>query len=639
MALAGRLPSPTETLAIAASTRPLTAGSAPGRAEKPDPRPTYAQRAARFDLEAEDKRRRAARYSWLRLLVFLSLVLTLWGLVAWSWGQSGLWAAGGLVVVFIVLVRRHGRARRRLRRVELMAAFNREMSARADRSWDDIPDPPPLEASADHDYARDLDLHGSASLLQLVGTCGTGPGWATLDRWLLTPAPADEVAKRQEAVADLAGALDFRDALAAEARLLEVDPAHDVERFLNWAEGAPWLKGRRRWLLFPAWVLPFLNVALITLRVFEVVPTAAVTWSLVVSSAVLFPVLRGIHRVFAEAAGDEEGVREYGPVLEVLAGADLSSALMSRVQERLDVGERPAHQETATLRRLLDLAEVRRSPLFHLPLAMIFLWDLHVLAALERWQARSGTHVRDWLAALGESEALAALSALAHANPGWTFPTLDPESTVLDGEGLGHPLIPPSARVVNDVTVGPPGSFLLVTGSNMSGKSTLLRALGLNAVLAQAGGPVCATALCMPATRVVTSMRVDDSLAGGVSFFMAELHRLKHVVDVAEADDRRPTLYLLDEILQGTNTAERRVAARTVIRRLVDSGAIGAVTTHDLTLADAEDLARSAVAVHFTETVGGAEEGLSFDYRLRSGLAQSTNALKLLGLVGLGGDE
>ncbi len=197
--------------------------------------------------------------------------------------------------------------------------------------------------------------------------------------------------------------------------------------------------------------------------------------------------------------------------------------------------------------------------------------------------------------------------------------------------------MPADIAVANDVEVGPPGTFLLVTGSNMSGKSTLLRAIGVNVVLARCGGPVCADSLELPPLRVWTSMRVDDSLAGGVSFFMAELQRLKHVVDGAEsASGPARALYLLDEILQGTNTAERRVAARTVIRRLLESGALGAVTTHDLTLADSEDLEEDSVPVHFTETVGsGEDEGLMFDYKLRSGIATSTNALKLLGLVGL----
>jgi DNA mismatch repair ATPase MutS len=205
---------------------------------------------------------------------------------------------------------------------------------------------------------------------------------------------------------------------------------------------------------------------------------------------------------------------------------------------------------------------------------------------------------------------------------------------------LGHPLLSDSGRVVNDVQVGPPGTFLLVTGSNMSGKSTLLRAIGTNAVLAGAGGAVCAEALLMPPVALLTSMRIQDSLAQGVSYYMAELRRLKAVVDGARgetAEGAAVPLYLLDEILQGTNTTERQIAARRIIAHLVRQGAIGAVSTHDLSLADAPELATTARPIHFTEAFISGPDGpsMTFDYRARPGIATSTNALRLMEIVGL----
>jgi DNA mismatch repair ATPase MutS len=241
---------------------------------------------------------------------------------------------------------------------------------------------------------------------------------------------------------------------------------------------------------------------------------------------------------------------------------------------------------------------------------------------------------------LGQAEALAALATLAHDNPEWVFPTLEPAADTLEAQGLGHPLLPAANRVVNDVAVGPPGTFLLVTGSNMSGKSTLLRAIGVNAVLAGAGGPVCARSLQLPPVALWTTVRVQDSLERGVSFFMAELQRLKLVVDAAREQRERGgprVFYLLDEILQGTNTVERQIAARRIIAFLVSTGAIGAVSTHDLALADAPELAGSVRPVHFTDIVGDGVDRpvMSFDYRLRPGVATTTNALRLMELVGL----
>src|SRR5690606_5426398 len=235
---------------------------------------------------------------------------------------------------------------------------------------------------------------------------------------------------------------------------------------------------------------------------------------------------------------------------------------------------------------------------------------------------------------------LAALATLAHDEPEWTFPEIAEEGPPLvRAEALGHPMLPDATRVANDVVVGPPGTVLLITGSNMSGKSTLLRSIGTNVVLALAGAPVCARSLRLPVLSLQTSIRVADSVVQGVSYFMAQLQRIKQIVSAADgaAAGGPPVCYLLDEILQGTNTAERRIAATRVIRHLVDSGAVGAVTTHDLELADEPPLRAALVPVHFTETVAEVDGHMrmSFDYRLRPGVATSTNALALMRMVGL----
>ena len=611
------------------------------------PAAAYAERAGGFDGEAAERLGTVRVYGRLRLAVFAAAVAGAWWLFASERGGTGWLLLSAAAIVFAVLVVRQRAARRKMRLAEHMADFNREGIARVERRWADLPSVPGAPAPTDHDYAVDLDLYGHASLLQLLGVCGTAPGWKTLQAWVLGGADADTVALRQAAVREMAEALDFRDQLAAEGRLVASGASEGTDastaRFLSWAEGDSRLRGHR-WLRIAGLVLAPVNLAAIAFYSLGMVPTPALAWPLVISALVLVPRWKAIHRVFAEADDGESGVRRYGPLLEHLHDATLQSRHAAAIRQRLgaepEAGRRSraAHEEITVLRRLLDMADVRRSPLFHVPIALVLHWDVHVLAALERWQARCGHRVRHWLDAVGETEALAALAALAADNPEWTMPVLDPGAPSVQARALGHPLLAPDICVCNDVEIGPAGSFLLVTGSNMSGKSTLLRAVGLNAVLAQAGGPVRADELRMPRLRVVTSMRFEDSLAEGVSFFMAGLQRLKMVVDAAKcpAGAGARTLYLLDEILQGTNSAERRIAARTVLRHLLETDAIGAVTTHDLSLADAEDLVARAIAVHFTESVDDGAEGLSFDYRLRDGIATSTNALKLLEMAGLG---
>ncbi len=334
--------------------------------------------------------------------------------------------------------------------------------------------------------------------------------------------------------------------------------------------------------------------------------------------------------------------RHYADSFAVVAGARFTTPALREFQAELTVDGVSAYGQMRRLQRLQTLV-IPRSSLAYGFVQLLTLWDFHLLAALERWQAAVGGRARGWLAVLGEIEALAALAGLAHDNPEWAFPDVDPRAEALEARGLGHPLLPEDVRMVNDVAVGPTGTFLLVTGSNMSGKSTLLRAIGVNVVLANAGGPVCAEAFRLPPVALWTSMRIQDSLERGVSYFMAELQRLKQVVDAARPAarrDGRAVLYLLDEILQGTNTLERQVAARRIIRYLVANGALGAVSTHDLDLAEPSEapaIAAAARPVHFTEILTDGPDGpaMSFDYRLRPGIATSTNALSLMRIVGL----
>ncbi len=265
------------------------------------------------------------------------------------------------------------------------------------------------------------------------------------------------------------------------------------------------------------------------------------------------------------------------------------------------------------------------------------MWDFHVARGVEEWHANYAQRVGGWFEALAQIEAAASLSNLHHDEPDWVFPEFSPEKSVVALQ-LGHPLIDPASRVANDLTIAPPGHFLLITGSNMSGKSTLLRSLGLNLTLAQAGAPTCTTSLQLPPLHIVTSLRVEDSLTEGVSFFMAELKRIKAAVQLADNPlDGRTILYLFDEILRGTNSVERQAIVQRLLGHLLQRDAIGAITTHDLALAEIESLKPAAHAVHFREgfTDTPEEPKMTFDYQLREGLATTTNAIKLLEMIDL----
>jgi hypothetical protein len=607
--------------------------------EAGEPRELYLRRCRQFTTLRDAHAVRSRRLSHARTVVFLLLIGA--GLLVER--SPSPWAVPVALVVlalFIGLIVAHQRVRRRERWYGELVKLNEEGMNRLDREWDALPLRVPDEDLSQHAYAADLDLFGRASLTQILGPVGSVAGAATLDGWLLGRADPVVIRRRQAAVAELVPLHDLRESLAIHGRHTRAIRRGDVARFLRWAERAPWLLDRM-WLRVTAYALPAVTWLLIVLHATGVIATTLWLLPMVVTFALYFTTGARIRRAFDDAFGREGMFAAYPELLRAAGSRTFTAPALQDISRRLAPEGEPADLRLARLQRLMHLADVRLSMLLHLPLHLLTMWDVHVLVALEHWQRASGGAVRDWLAAAGELEALCALATLAHDEPAWTFAEVTTEGPpLLQAEQLGHPLIADGSRVCNDVTVGPPGSFLFVTGSNMSGKSTLLRALGTNVVLAQAGGPSCARRLRMTPLDVHTSIRVQDSLARGVSYFMAELERLKQIVDAAQhvaAEPEVTLLFLLDEILHGTNTAERRIAARRVIRHLVDLGAMGAATTHDLELAEEPVLVPSARLVHFQESFEDGADGstLRFDYRLRDGLATSTNALKLMKLVGL----
>ena len=623
----------------------------------------YATRGEAFGVEERLYRRGAERLSQVRLVAFaVAIVAAI--MLGTDRGPQALTIAGMITggLTYVAAAVRHGATRRRAAWAAVRRVVCEQGRLRVERNWNTLASALNDPSPRDHPYAADLDITGHASLARLLDVTSAGPGRATLMRWLMDPPPSiGELRERQHAVTELAPAVVWRETLTAHAWTIGSTRRSDVDRFLQWAEGSPWLSVRPV-LLWAARVLPFVIVPTCVLALLGVLwsrglvpPPGGMIESI---AAVLLrgwwapPLIAGIvvsalvHRTVSErinaALSHLGGLEAYGEMLAHVESSPLVSPRLAAIKARLGTGA-GASRELNRLGTIVRIAETRYSPMAHGVLQLLTLWDIHVLAALERWQRASGAHARDWLAALGDAEALSALATLAHDNPTWTMPQLvDGSAARIDGRALGHPLLPSRTRVSNDITVGPPGTFVLITGSNMSGKSTLLRAIGTNVVLAQAGGPVCASELRLAVVDVWTSIRIDDSLEAGVSLFMAELRRLKRIVDAARDPGRdRPLLYLLDEILHGTNTAERRIAARRVVNYLVRARAIGAVTTHDLTLAEDPVLDAAAHRVHFTErfeTHDGVTS-MTFDYRLRPGLATSANALKLLAMIGLGDES
>jgi ABC-type multidrug transport system fused ATPase/permease subunit len=599
----------------------------------------YGRRRDRALAERDHLAGRAGRVSNLRLITFVAgLGALVWAELRPETGPVALTLFALALVAFFALIVVHSRLKERERRAAELAAVNDEALARIPRNWDRLPQAR-AAGPAGHAYAHDLDIFGPASVARLLATTGTGVGRARLHDWLLAPAPVDRARRRQEAVRELVPMLDFRQELQVAGRLAGNPDRRALDEFLAWAEGEPWLL-KRPLVVWVSRLIPGATLVLLGLQLEGALDRPWWMVSLLAGVGLIVALRRQVHRRLEQASLGDASLRDYATLVQRIQDQSFTAEPLVEIRHAL-TEENDARQELDRLGWMTELAELRHAGLFYLLLHVPTLWDFHVLWGLERWQVRAGRHVRAWIEHVARLDAAAALAGLPLDEPGWTFPDLAPDGDRLEAEGLAHPLLPADQRVPNDVSLGPPGTFVMVTGSNMSGKSTLLRAVGVNAVLALAGGPVCATRLRVPPLDLRTSMRVQDSLERGVSLFMAELQQLKRVVDAADAATDRLLLYLLDEILHGTNTAERQVAVREVLSHLLRRPALGAISTHDLELATAEPLASAVVPVHFRETIHpeGHEPPMTFDYQLRDGIATSTNALKLVRLVGLAGRE
>jgi hypothetical protein len=602
----------------------------------------YSERAAAFSAEERRLARVSFRFSIIRAALFVGFVASLLAiLIRASYGETAWWlVAGAWLAAFLAILPWHDRTIRRQRRAAALRDLNQQALHRLDRDWDHLPRPAVSEERRTDPRARDLDLFGPASLFHLLGTSHTPAGKDVLSGWLLHPAPPEEIARRQEAVTELAPRLDVRQQLEVRTLPMEGTPPN-LGIFLRWAEEEPWLL-QRPGLIWLTRLLPVVTIGLILAASLTEFPRWPAWLAVTVNMVLSFVFGDRLEEGFGRVEAREREFRTYAEAMKTALQESFASPALRRLTETLSPEGRPAHQWMELLDSRIGLADARRNPFSRLPLQLLLLWDFHTFWLLDRWRQAVGPKVRDWLAALGELEALSALAGLRHDNPGWSLPTVRPEEDRIAARALGHPLLADSKRVSNDVEIGPAGTFLLVTGSNMSGKSTLLRSIGLNAVLAQAGGPVCAGELRMPPVELATSILVEDSLAGGVSFFMAELLRIRGVVEAADRShaEGRVLLYLLDEILRGTNSSERQVAVRRILRHLLRTGAIGAVSTHDLQLAEIPELQGSFRPVHFRETLHpGEATAMTFDYKMRSGIAMTTNALKLMELVGLAPDD
>lgn len=598
-----------------------------------DARGRYQDGLATASTEAASWQSRSLWLSNARLGCFLLFLIVGWfafgsGQIDRSWSIVPGVAFAALIVIHDLVLRREERASR-------VERFFQDGLARLDQTWAGRGDGGDRYRDPHHPYADDLDLFGRGSLFELLATTRTTAGSDQLAGWLKAPAAPDVIRERQAAVQELRPRMDLR----LEMAIAGDDAGSPTQQAAleAWAERPA--AGLAGWMAWLAFLLTGCTIAGIALWIWTGAGPVPLAASLLAQGLFAFALRSRVAPVLAAADTPIQSLARAASLLACVETERFESPRLARLRAELETTGQPPSKELEQLRRLIDRRDARRNQFFA-PIAALLHWGTHVALGLEAWRQRCGPRLEAWIQAAGEIEALSALASFSFENPEDPFPSIRDDTACLIGEGLGHPLLPADRCVRNDLGLArslgdAPQAIpqaLVMSGSNMSGKSTMLRTVGCNAVLALAGSCVRAHRLEISPLHLAASIRIVDSLQEGQSHFMAEIVRLRQVVQVAR--ENPPALFLLDEILHGTNSHDRRIGAGAVIEGLVEAGALGIVTTHDLALTEIVPRSEGRLSnVHFQDHLEAGE--MRFDYALRPGIVEKSNALELMRSVGL----
>jgi hypothetical protein len=590
----------------------------------------------RLERRLRHLRRRNDQLTTIRLLAFLGgfavsvVALFAWGV--WVWLPVSAVAALPFIVAVIV----HRRLERGINRYARWLALKQTHLARMKLDWAHIPAAPAIPLSQEHPFALDLDLVGERSVHQLLDTAVTHEGSRRLADWLLETVPdAARLAAQQAVVRELAGLPLFRDKLNLQARQAAETPGEERwpgQRLLDWLavhSSAPNLRPT----LVALFLLAPVNVALLLLDWGGLLPPLwPISW--LIYALLSLRHARAVAPLFQDAAFLADRLRQLGSVFHFLEGYRYGRyPHLRQVCAPFLAAQRPSRQ-LRQAQRVVAAAGLRYNPVVAFLLNALVPWDLYFAWRMAQNQRALASLLPAWLDVWYELEAFSSLATFAYLNPAAVFPTVvDDSAANFSAVALGHPLIPDDQRVCNDFHTGDLGAIYIITGSNMAGKSSFLRAIGVNLCLAYAGGVVIAESLQTALFRLYAVIRVNDSVTDGYSFFYAEVRRLRALLGELERPSPRPLFFLIDEIFRGTNNRERLIGSRAYIKALAGGNGVGLIATHDLELVKLADALPLVANYHFRDEV--VDGRMVFDYKLHPGPSPTTNALKIMRLAGL----
>ncbi|GAB4009451.1 MutS family DNA mismatch repair protein [Spirosoma migulaei] len=600
---------------------------------------SFLNRQQQFIRDEQAAQRQYNQLAFWRLVWFIGSVAAVWLLIRLDYqlGAAGSLLAG--LIGFLVLLKKHQTVRRKRDLSHQLTFINQDEAARLKRQYlrSETGD---QFASSTHHYSGDLDVFGKHSLFRLLNRTHTYEGQNRLANWLKSPSNPDGIRLRQQAASELKPQLDWRQQFEAFANLEET-VGRSPDAVVKWAMAeSSTLPG---YLNIVRFLFPVITVSLFVAWLLGYMPGTAVLLGLAVHGLVLSQTAAKAKEASEQTFEISTALRAFQALFREAEQVKGDTVRLRAIRQALMSKDRSASKAIGQLGQLTEGLNYRRNPYFFLLFGIATLWDVHYLFRLEAWRQQYGPDLSRWFKALGELEALNSLAGFAYAHPAYTTPDIVDDEFMLDFTLASHPLLPTDRSVANSLTLNGAGKTVLITGSNMSGKSTFLRTVGANVILALAGAVVSAERFWCSPVRVFTSMRTNDSLEESTSSFYAELKRLQTLIGLTKqmtddkqaalSQDRLPVLYFLDEILKGTNSADRHRGAEALIRQLHQTTASGFVSTHDLELGQLTDADSFVRNFHFQSDLHDGE--LVFDYKLRNGICESFNASQLMKAIGI----
>jgi len=588
----------------------------------------YKQQLNDLQLTIEERLKKQRLLGWGRFSIIAILVLGIYLLLPFGWLVITV-VSLVLVIIFTRLVFTDLNNKTALANTRhLITICEDELKALSHNyfHFDDGLQHTPKE----HLYANDLDIFGRASLYQYINRTASQMGGTALAKWLLFPADLTTLQQRHAAVKELSTQTKWRQQLQAFGIQKKIQTATQ-QRLQNWFNEPTQSFSSKNW----AWlqfVLPGIMLTIVALNIADIIPYQIRNMALLASGIIAYFIAKKTALIYHHLSKIVTEVEVLAGSVELIEKLACKTELLVQMQAQFLQKNNTASNALKELKSIVGRLDLRINPVVYIPLSLLLQWDLQQVIALEKWKKRNQQNALQWFYMLGQFEALSSFATLAFNHPQWSFPIFKKEHFFIEGTQIGHPLINALKRINNDIFINSKGEIMLITGSNMAGKSTYLRSIGINVVLAMAGAPVCATAFCLSPVQIISSMRIADNLEESTSTFYAELKKLKTVIDYV--NEGAPIFILLDEILRGTNSLDRHTGSAALLKQLIKKNAAGIIATHDVELANLkETYPTNILNYHFDAQVSNDE--LYFDYKLKTGVCESLNASILMRKIGI----